>query len=126
MYPPTPLTLLRLSSYRTCMRIIHYRKDSIRYTTAREIWQPGNLCWLNSELGVDPFLDTLRRYWPFILNFFHRRLTTGFISCAVRRRHLCLEIYGAVCLLFQWSCSKLSPKFGDCTRLKYPAEAIAL
>jgi transposase len=27
-----------------------------------------------------PFLDTLQRYWPFILNFFNRRLTSGFVE----------------------------------------------
>jgi transposase len=27
-----------------------------------------------------PFLDTLQRYWPFILNFFKRRLTSGFVE----------------------------------------------
>jgi len=27
-----------------------------------------------------PFLDTLQRYWPFILNFFNRRLSSGFVE----------------------------------------------
>jgi transposase len=27
-----------------------------------------------------PFLETLQRYWPFILNFFKRRLTSGFVE----------------------------------------------
>jgi transposase len=27
-----------------------------------------------------PFLETLQRYWPFMLNFFKRRLTSGFVE----------------------------------------------
>jgi len=27
-----------------------------------------------------PFLETLQRYWPFILNFFRRRLSSGFVE----------------------------------------------
>ena len=39
--------------------------------------------FLVKELAVQPllpFLDTLNRYWPFILNFFNRCLTSAFVE----------------------------------------------